>query len=94
MDCTIFASMSNNKPKSTGKRTILRSSESGEILRADSKRSAKSPRKDSYVVAGVTRDGVAILKVSKATHFTDSQAREAVRSVAASRLVQSNTRAK
>lgn len=57
----------------------------------------KSSRKNSYSVAGVTRDGVAILKVGKATHFTDRQARDAVakvRSIAASALTQGSSRSK
>ncbi len=62
-----------------------------------SKEQIKSPRKGSYTVAGVTRDGVSILKVGKATHFTDRQAREAVanvRTLAASVLSQGSSRAK
>ncbi len=62
-----------------------------------SKEQAKTPRKGSYAVAGVTRDGVSILKVGRATHFSDRQAREAVakvRSLAASVLTQANARSK
>jgi hypothetical protein len=61
------------------------------------KEHAKSPRKNSYSVAGITRDGVSIIKVGKATHFTDRQARDAVakvRSLAASALTQSSSRSK
>ena len=61
------------------------------------KEHAKSPRKGSYTVAGVTHDGVSIIKVGKATHFTDRQAREAVvkvRALAASVLTQSSQRSK
>ena len=61
------------------------------------KENTKSPRKGSYTVAGVTRDGVSIIKVGRATHFTDRQAREAVvkvRSLAASALTQNNSRSK
>ncbi len=61
------------------------------------KEHAKSPRKNGYSVAGVTRDGVSIIKVGRATHFTDRQARDAVakvRSVAASALAQGHSRSK
>ncbi len=61
------------------------------------KETSKTPRKSSYSVAGVTRDGVKILSTGRATHFTDRQAREAVakvRSHAASSLTQSSSRSK
>lgn len=61
------------------------------------KEHAKSQRKTSYSVAGVTRDGVSIIKVGKATHFTDREARDAVakvRSLSASSLAHSSSRSK
>ena len=61
------------------------------------KENSKSTYKDSYKVAGVTKDGVSIIKVGRATHFTDREAREAVskvRSVAASILSQGSSRKK
>ncbi len=42
------------------------------------KENTKSSCKDRYTVAGVTRDGVSIIKVGRSTHFTDRQARDAV----------------
>ena len=39
-------------------------------------------RKDGYTVAGVTRDGVSILRSSgRATHFTDKQLDAAIKKV-------------
>jgi hypothetical protein len=59
-------------------------------------RKSRPARKDGYVVAGVTRDGVSILKSSgRATHFTDKQIDAAiVRVRAASVLADSGSKPK
>ncbi|HEX4199057.1 MAG TPA: hypothetical protein VHZ26_16595 [Caulobacteraceae bacterium] len=52
---------------------------------AKSGSNGKTHKKVAGSVLGVTRDGVRILNQGKATHFTQKELREAIRSVQASK---------
>jgi hypothetical protein len=72
----------------------LEISSSLDDIHAMAKKPTKALRKDGYAVAGVTHDGVGILKSGRATHFTDREVREAIAKVRAAASRPDHSRSK